>query len=58
MNPWFYELSQKLNGLDTREALQGAIAELEDLYAALSEHDREIADRLIAELYRRLEEMD
>lgn len=58
MNPRLYELSQKLGRLDTREALQAAIAELEERYDGLIEHDREVADRLIAELFRRLEEMD
>ncbi len=58
MNPRFYELSQRLGKLETREAVQAAIAELEERYDSLDEYDREVADRLIAELFRRLEAMD
>ncbi len=58
MNPRLYELSQKLDKLVTREAVQAAIAELEERYDGLSEYDREVTDRLIAELFRRLEEID
>ena len=58
MNPRLYELSQRLDKLVTKEAVQAAIAELEERYDGLSEHDREVTDRLIAELFRRLEEMD
>ena len=58
MNPRFYELSQRLGGLETREAVEAAIAELEEDYGNLSERDQEVADRLIADLFRRLEDMD
>lgn len=58
MNPRFYELIQKLGELETREAVKAAIAELEERYGSLNEHDQEVADRLIADLFRRLEDMD
>ncbi len=58
MNPQLYELSQKLDRLATREDLQAAIARLEEDYEIFAEHDREVVDRFIADLFRRLEEMD
>ncbi len=58
MNPQLYELSQKLDRLATREDLQAAIARLEEDYEIFGEHDREVVDRFIADLFRRLEEMD
>lgn len=54
MNSIFYELSQTLDGLQTREELLSAISLLEDHYDAFSDPDQEIADRLLIALSERL----
>ena len=58
MNPLFRQISQQLHTLDTRAALLEALADIEDNYDAFDDVDQEIADRLIADLNRRLAALD
>jgi hypothetical protein len=58
MNPLFHQISQQLHAPDTRAALLDALADIEDNYDAFDDVDQEIADRLIADLNRRLAALD
>ena len=58
MNPLFRQISQQLHTLDTRAAILEVLADIEDNYDAFDDVDQEIADRLIADLNRRLAALD
>jgi hypothetical protein len=58
MNPLFHQISRQLHALDTRAALLETLADIEDNYDAFDGVDQEIADRLIADLNRRLAALD
>ena len=56
MNPWIYDIINKLDEASEDE-LRHALDELEYLYDALGDIDREIAERCIAKLTRQLEQL-
>jgi uncharacterized protein YPO0396 len=58
MHALFLQLNQELSGLRTRRELLAALADIEDNYDAFNEIDQEIADKLIAELNRRINALD
>lgn len=58
MNPLFHKISQQLHALDTRATLLEVLADIEDNYDAFDDVEQEIADRLIADLNRRLSALD
>jgi len=58
MNHLFHQISRQLHTLDTRAALLEILSDIEDNYDAFDDVDQEIADRLIADLNRRLAVLD
>jgi hypothetical protein len=55
MHPVLYQLSQTLEGLDSRAAVMKAMDEIDAVYDALNDIDRDIADDLMHRLQRRLD---
>jgi hypothetical protein len=55
MHPVLYQLSQTLEGLDSRAAAMKAMDEIDAVYDALNDIDRDIADDLMHRLQRRLD---
>ncbi len=56
MNPWIYEIIKNLNEASEDE-LRSALDELEYLFDALDEIDRDTAEQLIGKLTFRLEQL-
>jgi hypothetical protein len=56
MNPWIYEIVENIDQAGETELLK-ALDELEFLYEALSDIDRDIAEGLIARLNEQLERL-
>ena len=56
MNPWIYDIIKHIDSA-TEAELHEAIDELEFLYDALNDIDRDIAEGLIAQLNQRLERL-
>jgi ABC-type phosphate transport system auxiliary subunit len=56
MNPWIYDIIKNIDTASEAE-LHEAIDELEFLYDALNDIDRDIAEGLIAQLNHRLERL-
>jgi len=54
MHALFVQLNQELPELRSRNELLAALSDIEDNYDAFNEVDQEIADKLIAELNRRI----
>ncbi len=56
MNPWIYDIIKNIDSA-TESELHEAIDELEFLYDALNDIDRDIAEGLIAQLNHQLERL-
>ena len=56
MNPWIYEIIENLDEASEADVLR-ALDELEYLYDALDDIDRDVSDKLIERLNRRLAEL-
>jgi hypothetical protein len=56
MNPWIYDVIKNLDEASEDE-LRGALDELEYLFDALDELDRDTAEQLIGKLTFRLEQL-
>ncbi|MGD2073626.1 MAG: hypothetical protein PVI91_15395 [Gammaproteobacteria bacterium] len=56
MNPWIYDIIKNLDRASEAE-LHEALDELELLYDALDDIDRDIAERMIGQLTSRLERL-
>jgi hypothetical protein len=56
MNPWIYDIIKNIDTASEAE-LNKALDELEFLYDALNDIDRDIAERMIAKLTHRLERL-
>ncbi|MDT8386730.1 MAG: hypothetical protein RQ736_04410 [Thiogranum sp.] len=56
MNPWIYEIIKNLDEA-SEEELRSALDELEYLFDALDEIDRDTAEQLIGKLTFRLEQL-
>lgn len=57
MDPLLRRLAHSFDSLQSREAIQRAIDDLEDLFDVFDEMDQEIATRMIEQLNERLERL-
>jgi hypothetical protein len=55
MDPLLYELSSTLDTLDSRDAILRAMDEIDTVYNALNEIQREAADDIMSRLLKRLD---
>lgn len=58
MDPWLLKILERLQKARDAAELQGILDDLEDLYDAFSGPGAEVVDQLIAEVQRRLAELD
>jgi hypothetical protein len=54
VDPYLADLARRLDGLRARAEIEEAMDKLEFLYEALDPDQQELAERLLAELARRL----
>ena len=52
-----YEISKRLDTLDSRESIMQAMDDIEAEYDALNEIDRDVADEVMAQLQKRLDHL-
>jgi DNA-binding GntR family transcriptional regulator len=52
-----YHLSETLDTLESREAIMQAMDDIEAVYDALNDIDRDVADEVMARLLKRLDQL-